>query len=125
MSLGAAGGAAIGGPIGTGLGAAGGGALGWTYGQIACRAGSGAGGSGKGGGKGKGSGQSGFNVNDPQHRNMTADQIISQFKKGSVRSAFPGQFLQKTFNEIDSLAKSGDDAAQTARKLLTDSAYNK
>src|SRR5690348_1559623 len=110
-----------------GYGAIKGGQVGYALGQAACSSGtgSGAGGSGKGGGKGTGSGQSGFNKNDPQHRNMTADQIISQFKKGSVRSAFPGQFLQKTFNEIDSLAKSGDDAAQTARKLLTDGAYNK
>jgi hypothetical protein len=38
---------------------------------------------------------------------------------------FPKEYLAKTFNEIDQEASQGIDAAQTARKLLTASEYNK
>jgi len=76
-------------------------------------------------GSGGGSSTQKFNPRDPGHRSMTGDQIISQFKKGSIRSVFPGKMLSKTFNEIDALAREGDPAAQTARKLLTDARFNK
>jgi RHS repeat-associated protein len=56
---------------------------------------------------------------------QTADEIISGSRRGSIRGRFPGQLLDKTLKEIDQLAKSGDKAAQTARKLLTDNRFKK
>ena len=55
----------------------------------------------------------------------TAQDIISQSKKGSINRVFPGDMLGRTMDEITKLAKAGDKAAQTARKLLTDSRFNK
>lgn len=52
--------------------------------------------------------------------NSTADQIICQSLKGSVRKQFPKQFLDKTLKEIIKLANDDDKADQTAKKLLTD-----
>jgi hypothetical protein len=55
----------------------------------------------------------------------TAQDIISQSKKGSINRVFPGEMLGKTMEEINKLAKGGDKIAQTARKLLTDGRFNK
>jgi hypothetical protein len=55
----------------------------------------------------------------------TADEIISAERKGSIRREFPGEMLGKTQAEIDALARAGDRAARTARKLLTDSRFKK
>jgi len=87
-------------------------------------AGGGGGGEGKKGGSKTGA-KSKFDPRDAAHQKMTAQEIISQFKKGSITSEFPSEYLPKTFNEIDREAKQGVDAAQTARKLLTDSRFNK
>jgi hypothetical protein len=56
---------------------------------------------------------------------MTAEEIISKFKKGSIRQVFPAEYLQKTLAEIRRLAAAGDKAARTALKLLTDGRFNK
>ena len=76
-------------------------------GSVACMAGSNGGGGG----------------GDQEH--ITADEIISRYKKGSIRQVFPGELLQKTLGEIRRLAAAGDRAARTALKLLTDSRFNK
>lgn len=55
----------------------------------------------------------------------TAQDIISQSKKGSINRVFPSEMLGKTMEEINKLAKGGDKIAQTARKLLTDGRFNK
>ena len=55
----------------------------------------------------------------------TADKIISKEKKGSIRSRFPSEMLDKTLEEIEREAKKGNKIAQTAKKLLTDKAFNK
>jgi hypothetical protein len=38
---------------------------------------------------------------------------------------FPEEMRDKTRAEIDALAKAGDKAAKTAKKLLTDKRFNK
>lgn len=80
---------------------------------------------GGGGGSGGSSSNNKFNPRDPAHRQLTGQQIISQFKKGGLQSEFPAEYLGKTFDQIDSEASQGVDAAQTARKLLTDNRFNK
>ena len=55
----------------------------------------------------------------------TAGDIISKEKKGSINRVFPGEMRGKTRSEIDELAKEGNRAARTARKLLTDKRFDK
>lgn len=55
----------------------------------------------------------------------TADEIISEEKKGSVRQRFPKEWLDKTKSEIERAAKQGNESAQTAKKILTDKAFDK
>ena len=55
----------------------------------------------------------------------TADKIISKTKKGSVRQEFPGEWLDKTPEEIEAAAKKGDRSAQKAKKLLNDKRFDK
>lgn len=55
----------------------------------------------------------------------TADQVISEKKKGSIRRRFPTEWLDKTIGEIDKAAKSGNARARTAKKLLTNKEYDK
>jgi hypothetical protein len=55
----------------------------------------------------------------------TAGEIISAEKKGSINRVFPEQMRGKTIGEIEKLAKQGDKAARTARKLLTDGRFDK
>ena len=50
---------------------------------------------------------------------------LSACKKGGIQSEFPAEYLGKTFDQIDREASQGVDAAQTARKLLTDNRFNK
>ncbi len=57
--------------------------------------------------------------------NSTAQQIIANELKGSVRKVFPSEMLGKSLAEIIRLAKDGNSAAQTARKLLTDRRFRK
>lgn len=44
-----------------------------------------------------------FNSED----NMTANDIISNRRKGSIRREFPGEYLDKTYGEIKKDAKAG------------------
>ena len=56
---------------------------------------------------------------------QTAQQIIAQECKGSVNQRFPGELLDTTLEDIMRLARQGNDAAQPALKLLTDSRFKK
>ncbi len=76
-------------------------------------------------GRGGSSSRPKFDKNNPAHRNMTADSIISNFKQGGIRSVFPSEKLPLSYSVIEAEAKSGDDAAQTAVKLLTNSRFDK
>jgi uncharacterized protein RhaS with RHS repeats len=74
-------------------------------------------------------------VTDPRKRKLLeegikklttrADDFIAQNCKASVNRQFPGQFRDKTLEQIFSAARSGDRAARTAKKLLTDSRFLK
>ncbi len=55
----------------------------------------------------------------------TARQIISDEKNGTINQRFPGQWENRTFDEIDTAANNGDRDAITARKLLTDNRFKK
>jgi hypothetical protein len=57
--------------------------------------------------------------------NSKATDIISKECRGSVRKEFPGEMLDKTLEQIYNLARSGDRAARTAKKLLTESRFKK
>jgi RHS repeat-associated protein len=57
-------------------------------------------------------------------RSKAAD-IISKQCKGSINQKFPGEMRDKTLQEINDLAKQGNKAAQTAKKLLTDKRFQK
>ncbi len=89
---------------GTAIGALAGSAVGGAVGSVACM------GSAGGGGGGGGKSQEG----------LTADQIISQSKRASIREVFPGQHLSKTLAQIRELAAGGDpdgeDGSQAAHE---------
>ena len=55
----------------------------------------------------------------------TAEEIIQEELKGSVNRVFPGEMKHKTLEEIKELAKQGNKAAQTAKKLLERPEYKK
>jgi len=55
----------------------------------------------------------------------TADQYISKNRQAGIRAKFPGQYLDKTLNEIEKDAKAGNSDAKTAKKLLTDGRWKK
>lgn len=55
----------------------------------------------------------------------TASQIISKELRGSVNRVFPAEMRDKTLAEINRLAREGNEAARTARKLLQDSRFKK
>ncbi len=55
----------------------------------------------------------------------SADQIIGADKKGSIRSEFPSEWLNKTYDEIKRAAEAGDRVARTAKKLLDSKEYDK
>jgi hypothetical protein len=55
----------------------------------------------------------------------TARQIIEKYKKGSIWREFPGEWADKTMEEIERAARAGDKSAQKAKKLLTDGRFNK
>lgn len=56
---------------------------------------------------------------------MTANDIISNRRRGSIRREFPGEYLDKTYGEIKKDAKAGKKRARTAKKLLEDSRFKK
>jgi hypothetical protein len=55
----------------------------------------------------------------------TAQDIIGEKKKGSIKQEFPGEWLGKTVEDIEKAAKSGDASARKAKKLLTDKRFDK
>ncbi len=60
----------------------------------------------------------------------TADVIISKSRKGSIRAEFPGEFYDKTIDEIENIAKNSKDGEQVrkarkALKLLKDGRFKK
>lgn len=56
---------------------------------------------------------------------LTASQIITEFKKGSIRQEFPAEYMEKSQLEIEKDASRGIKSAQKAKKLLTDGRFNK
>ena len=56
---------------------------------------------------------------------MKAADYIAKYLKGGINAVFPGQFKGATLKEIEAAAKSGDRAARTALKLLTDGRFKK
>jgi RHS repeat-associated protein len=65
-------------------------------------------------------------VSTPADRaTQTAEQIISNSKKGSINREFPKEWLGKTYKEITDAAKQGDKSAQKAKKLLDDKRFDK
>jgi hypothetical protein len=55
----------------------------------------------------------------------TAGEIISEEKKGLINREFPDEWRDKTYGEIDKAAKSGDQTAHKAKKLLNDHRFDK
>jgi hypothetical protein len=57
----------------------------------------------------------------------TVQQIIAEEKRGSItrKKDFPSELLDKTFDEIDRLARQGNRRAQQMRKMLTDRRFDK
>ncbi len=60
-----------------------------------------------------------------QDLRSTAKDLIARRCKGSVNRVFPEELREKTLEEIIRLARQGNKAAQTAKKLLTSSEYLK
>lgn len=46
-------------------------------------------------------------------------------RKGTIRSEFPGEYYDKTLNEIEKDAKAGNARTRTAKKLLNDNRFKK
>lgn len=61
--------------------------------------------------------------NDPR----TVEEIIAQEKRASIKRKkdFPSELMDKTFDEVDKLAKQGNRRAIQMRKLLTDRRFDK
>jgi len=57
--------------------------------------------------------------------NTQVDEFIAKDRKGSIRSEFPGEFLEVEVREVLDKAKNGDRIAKKARKLLIDKEYLK
>ena len=55
----------------------------------------------------------------------TAQEVLAEEVKGSARSQFPSEMLNKTLEQIQKLAKRGNKAAKTAWKLLSSNRFKK
>lgn len=57
----------------------------------------------------------------------TVREIIAQEKRASIKRKkdFPSELMDKTFDEVDRLAKQGNRRAIQMRKLLTDRRFDK
>lgn len=64
-------------------------------------------------------------VDANDHLSEIATNFISKYKKASIREVFPGEWLDHTLGAIFVSAKAGVKSAQTARKLLTDTRFDK
>ncbi|MCS7263229.1 MAG: hypothetical protein NZ805_00180 [Armatimonadetes bacterium] len=55
------------------------------------------------------------------------EEIIAQEKRASIKRKkdFPSELMDKTFDEIDMLARQGNRRAIQMRKLLTDRRFDK
>jgi hypothetical protein len=62
---------------------------------------------------------------DERWRGKRAKEIIAEEKKGSIKTVFPGEYLDSTWEEINRAAKEGDPKAKTARKVLTEGRFDK
>jgi hypothetical protein len=60
-----------------------------------------------------------------QDLTQTCSAYIAANCQGKILRVFPGQFLNSTLQDVITAAKSGDPAAQTARKLLFDNRFKK
>ena len=60
-----------------------------------------------------------------QRLRSIAQDWISKKCKGSINKVFPKEMLRKTIEEIEKLARAGNKAAQTAKKLLSSGEYRK
>ncbi|SCX80785.1 RHS repeat-associated core domain-containing protein [Flavobacterium anhuiense] len=69
-------------------------------------------------------GKGGGNL-DSKYTGKTANEIITQYRKGSVREVFPEELLESTWEEIKAGAAAGKKNYQTAKKLLTDGRFSK
>ncbi|MEL7633486.1 MULTISPECIES: hemagglutinin repeat-containing protein [Sporomusa] len=56
---------------------------------------------------------------------VTAQDVISKEKKGSINREFPSEWRDATLREIEQAAKRGDASAKTAKKLLGDKRFDK
>ncbi|CAF2844878.1 unnamed protein product [Rotaria sp. Silwood2] len=54
----------------------------------------------------------------------TAEQVIGEKKKGSIRQEFPGEWLGETLESIEKAAKTGDQSARKAKTLLNDKRFD-
>ncbi len=97
-----------------------GGLAGGGIGLSACMSNSGPTGGGAGAGGG-GSLPNTPNPRDPNFRRLTVDQIKARYLKGGTE--LPGGYGNKTFAEVERLARQGDRSAITLRKLLTQREY--
>ncbi|SMB93716.1 RHS repeat-associated core domain-containing protein [Desulfonispora thiosulfatigenes DSM 11270] len=57
--------------------------------------------------------------------NITAREVIGKYKKGAINREFPSEYLDKTLDEIERLAKKGVKTAKKAKKLLQDKRFDK
>jgi RHS repeat-associated protein len=55
----------------------------------------------------------------------TAQDMIARRCKGSINKVFPEELRNKTVEEIYKMARQGNEAARTAKKLLTDGRFRK
>jgi hypothetical protein len=60
-----------------------------------------------------------------ENTRITSQQFIAANCKASVLRVFPGEYLDLTVQRVLDDARAGNRRAQTARKLLLDSAYRK
>ena len=78
-------------------------------------------GSGGGGGGSGGPPPNTPNPRDPNFRKPTVDQIKARYLKGGTE--LPGGYGNKTFADVEKLARQGDRNAITLRKLLAQREY--
>jgi hypothetical protein len=64
-------------------------------------------------------------LNAAKRAETKARDIIAKECKGSINKKFPEELKDKTLDQITNLAKQGNKAAQTAKKLLNDKRFKK
>ena len=61
----------------------------------------------------------------PEQLDMSVQDFVSNFCKGSINSELPSQFLSATVKEVLEQAKSGSVAANKCKKLLGQDRFRK